>query len=176
MPSPVGHALAGLTAGWLVAGAPERGAFGDAGGVRRAVTFAALGVLPDLDLLVGAHSGPTHGIGAAVIVGLLAAAMASGNGRLRVALASAAAYGSHILLDWLGSDTSPPIGIMALWPFSRDYFESAWHVFPAVSRRYWQPEMFWSQNLRALMAELAVLAPLLAVTWLTRGRRRPPAS
>ena len=26
---------------------------------------------PDLDLLVGAHSGPTHGLGAAVIVGIV---------------------------------------------------------------------------------------------------------
>ena len=84
-----------------------------------------------------------------------------------VALAVAAAYASHTLLDWLGSDTSPPIGIMALWPFSRDYYESRLHVFMAISRRYWLPE-FWTYNLRALARELAILLPLVAAVVLLR--------
>jgi hypothetical protein len=84
----------------------------------------------------------------------------------------AAAYASHTLLDWLGSDTSPPIGIMALWPVSREYSESRLHLFMAISRRYWLPE-FWSYNLRALLRELAILLPVLAAVTLLRRRAGP---
>ena len=42
----------------------------------------------------------------------------------RWALAVALAWGSHILLDWLSNDTRPPLGVMALWPFTRDYYKA----------------------------------------------------
>jgi inner membrane protein len=116
----------------------------------------------DLDLLVGAHSGPSHGIGAALIVGFVSWFVVRRAGALRSRIAACAlalAYASHTLLDWLGTDSSPPIGIMALWPFSREYYESPWHVFMAISRRYWLPE-FWTVNLLALGRELLILIPL----------------
>lgn len=173
MPSPVGHALAGVAAGWLVRGAPRSLAHRSPGR-REAVVFAALGMAPDLDLLIGWHSGPTHGLGFAV----LAAAAAwlpglRGSGvRLRLALACVIAYMSHILLDWLGTDTSAPIGIMALWPFSRDYYQSELHVFMAVSRRIFQPERFWMQNLAALAREVLILVPVALLVAVTRRDRR----
>lgn len=79
-------------------------------------------------------------------------------------LACAAAYASHILLDWLGSDTAPPIGIQALWPLSRQYFESPWHVFYAVDRRYWLPG-FFTGAFRTVGWELMVLGPLAVAAW-----------
>jgi inner membrane protein len=179
MPSPLGHALAGMAAGWLVDPPRHRDARGTFG---RAAVFALAGMVPDADLVFGAHSGPTHGLGAAVIAG--AAAWVCGAGSLmrgrkttaagrvpavRVALAVAAAYASHILLDWLGNDTSAPIGIMALWPVSHGYYESRLHVFMAISRRYWLPE-FWTYNLRALVRELVILVPLVAAVVLFRRR------
>ena len=92
--------------------------------------------------------------------------------RLVLAVACVLAYASHTVLDWLGSDTSPPIGIMALWPFSREYYESSLHVFMAVSRRIWQPERFWMQNLIALARELLILVPpLVVIGWLRRARK-----
>ena len=162
MPSPVGHVLAAVTVGCLV----QRTMAGGRLSGREVMLFGALGVAPDLDLLFGMHSGPTHGIGAAVLATSLAwlplhLARTSAD-RRRFALACALAYASHILLDWLGTDSSPPIGIMALWPFSQAYFESSLHVFPAVSRRVSQPELFWSQNLRALVWEAVILGPLAA--------------
>ena len=181
MPSPIGHALAGLAAGWLVDPPDGRDARGAAG---RIAAFAIAGMAPDADLLFGAHSGPTHGLGAAVIVGALVWIWGGGRGGPRTAsttpergrfsgrtfaLAVAAAYASHTLLDWLGSDTRAPVGIMALWPFSRDYYESTLHVFMAISRRYWLPE-FWTYNLRALVRELVILLPLVAVVVLFRRR------
>src|SRR5262245_15983491 len=119
MPSPIGHALAGVAAGWIVA-PPERqqGTM-----LRRAALYGLIAASPDLDLLVGAHSGPTHGLGAALIAGAVAWLFLRSRGirdASRLASAIAVAYASHTLLDWLGTDTSPPIGIMALWPFSRD--------------------------------------------------------
>src|SRR5262245_57437002 len=107
MPSPIGHALAGWSAGWLIAppGGPE--VPGGRWWVRAAV-FAGAGMAADLDLLIGAHRGPTHSVGAATIVAglaLLAArrVRAPGAGyQVVFALAVAAAYATHPLLDWLG--------------------------------------------------------------------------
>jgi inner membrane protein len=121
----------------------------------------------DLDLLVGAHSGPTHSIGATCVVGFLTYVVGR---RGRFALAVSAAYASHILLDWLGSDSAPPIGIMALWPFTREYYESSLHLFYAISRRYSSPD-FWNLNVRAVARELLVLTPVtLASAFLNRRR------
>jgi inner membrane protein len=156
VPSPVGHALGGLAAGWFLAGrrpSPRRSAVGDA------VVFAVAGMAADLDLLFVLHRGPTHGIGVACLVGIVAYLATR---RRRLAASVAAAYASHTLLDWLGTDTTAPIGIMALWPFSREYFESGLHLFQAISRRYWLPE-FWSFNLIALLRELLILGPLAAL-------------
>ena len=141
---------------------------------RRIATYAAAGMAADLDLLVGAHSGPSHGIGAALIVGIVSWLVARPRDAV-LACAIALAYASHTLLDWLGSDSSPPIGIMALWPFSHEYFESAWHVFMAISRRYWLPE-FWTVNLLALGRELLILVPLAAIVLLIRRSRAPSSA
>ena len=157
-----------------MAGRPERPAFG--------VLCAALGVLPDADLLVGLHSRYTHSVGAAAVVGLLAALAwprwrrvvdPHVPSRLVFALACAAAWASHILLDWLGSDTTPPVGIMALWPFTSSFYQSDLHWFSAISRRYWLPE-FFALNLRAAWRELWLLGPLaVLIGWL---RAREPAA
>jgi membrane-bound metal-dependent hydrolase YbcI (DUF457 family) len=143
------------------------------------ILYAAAGTIPDLDLAFGSHSGPTHGLGAAIIAGA-ATMLAIRRMRppfsdvwLAVGGAVAAAYASHILLDWLGTDTSPPIGIMVLWPFSRQYYESPLHLFMAISRRYWLPE-FWTYNLLAMGRELLILVPLLVVTIAARGRTANP--
>src|SRR5690349_19086624 len=140
MPTPVGHALGGFACGWLVADAPRW---------RPALAFAVLGALPDIDLLFDAHSTYTHSLGAALIVALLAWPFVRG----RLALACGAAYASHVLLDWLGVDTSPPYGITALWPFSSAYFISGLDIFPAADRRYWLPT-FWPHAITAITWEL----------------------
>jgi inner membrane protein len=139
---------------------------------RRAALYGLVAASADLDLLAGAHSGPTHGLGVALIVGGIAwwfLRSRRAAGAARIACAVGVAYASHTLLDWLGTDTSPPIGIMALWPFSRDYYESHLHVFMAISRRYWLPE-FWTYNLRALARELLILVPIVGIVICYRRR------
>jgi membrane-bound metal-dependent hydrolase YbcI (DUF457 family) len=178
MPTPLGHALAGIAAGGLVNLASPTASRCPLDR-RRAALYALMGMLPDADLLFGAHSGPTHGLGAALIVGLIVFALARlrfGKGVLWLAVACACGYASHTLLDWLGTDTSPPIGIMALWPMSREYYESGLHVFMAVSRRFWRPEEFWGHNLIAIGRELVILIPLVGIVlFVTPLRHRSPA-
>ena len=167
MPSPIGHVLAGVIAGSIV----DPPAWNQR---TRIVAYAAAGMAADLDLLVGAHSGPSHGLGAAMIVGAvswLILRRMHARSSTRLACAMTLAYASHTLLDWLGTDSSPPIGIMALWPFSDRYHESPWHVFMAISRRYWLPE-FWTCNLLALRRELLILIPAGLIVFVLRNDRR----
>jgi membrane-bound metal-dependent hydrolase YbcI (DUF457 family) len=211
MPTPVGHALGGFACGWLIAAADgQTSAAGDRqqrtastatpsstltrirhqlhAGWRRAALFAALGALPDIDLLFHAHSTYTHSLGAALLAALVAWAIAASRpastpdaSTVRpvrpvppavMALACGAAWASHVLLDWLGTDRSPPSGITALWPFSSAYYYSALDIFPAVDRRYWLPG-FWQRALNSVSWELIVLLPVTAlVFWL----RAPAAS
>jgi inner membrane protein len=187
VPSPIGHLLGGVAAGWLVARRPVPDRPSKAG--RQALwpeagLFAVIGAAPDLDLLFGTHSTYTHSLGAVAVTALVALAWTRCR-RPRLALACAAAVASHILLDWLGSDTTPPIGIMALWPFTREFYQSPYFVFMAISRRWWLPG-FYVQNGLAALRELAILGPTVAVIGIFRERsmrsraasrsefRRPP--
>lgn len=168
VPTPVGHAL-----GALILTAPLRARYRLAGaGV--ALAAAAAGVAPDLDLLAGRHSAETHSVGAAAMTGAAVwAALRWKRARAAAVLAAIAAIAvlSHVLLDWLGTDTSAPIGVMAMWPFSREYTESPLHLFMAVSRRYWLEE-FWTYNFSVLARELLLLGPLaIAAEWIVRRRR-----
>ena len=176
MPSPIGHMLGGVIAGWLIAG--REGSAGNASAgrppARRAWrqtgTFAAIGAAPDLDLLVGTHSSYTHSIGAAALTAFGVFLWYRGR-RIRLALACGAAVASHILLDWLGSDSTPPIGIMALWPFTREFYQSQFFVFMAITRHWWLPQ-FYTWNLVAALRELAILGPIAVVVGTVRRHSR----
>jgi inner membrane protein len=88
--------------------------------------------------------------------------------RLRFALAVAAAYATHTLTDWLSADTTAPMGLMALWPLTSDYYVAPFPIFLAVSRRYWLADT-WLLNLRAVIRELLILGPLLWIAgWVSR--------
>lgn len=165
MPSPIGHALAGYAAGALVAGRPAGTLALDRIPVRVAL-FAGLACLPDIDFLFHSHSTYTHSVGAVLIVTVLAALLIR---RPSLVAACAAAYGSHLLLDWLGRDTNPPLGIMALWPFSRAYYMAPVPIIEPVSRNFhW--EYFWSHNLRVVGLEILIFGTLALAAHRWRGR------
>jgi membrane-bound metal-dependent hydrolase YbcI (DUF457 family) len=158
VPSPLGHALGGIAAGWSLV--PRRDLAGTA-------ILAAVAIVPDLDLLVGDHRGISHSLGMAVAAGLVAIAATR---QPRWGAAVALAWASHVLLDWMSNDTLPPLGVMALWPLSRDYYKASFEVFPAVSRKYWLAE-FWVYNLTALVVELLIVGPIAAaIVWWRRGQ------
>lgn len=180
MPSPVGHALGGAIVG-LVCGV-RRGGGGRVPARLRAALSAPLvragavaAVLPDLDFLWGRHNMETHSLGAAVAAGVVAWLWWRGQGRL--ALTVGLAWASHVLFDWLGSDDTAPLGVMALWPVRSTFYFARAYVFEAISRRYWL-DGFVAHNLWAVTTEVLMLAPALALAawWRTRAAgARPPA-
>jgi inner membrane protein len=175
MPSPVGHALGGIAAGWLLEPEHTRTTMSRTGQHVATLGLAALGIAADLDLVVGAHRGASHSLGAVAFVALVSWCLIGARpGRGRWTAAIAAAYGSHLLLDWLGSDTSAPFGIPALWPLTSTYYQAPWPLFSAVSRRIHQPELFWMPNARALAREVLILLPIVVLVGykVRRGRGR----
>jgi membrane-bound metal-dependent hydrolase YbcI (DUF457 family) len=179
MPTSIGHALAGAAAAWSVDLVPGRRAWRTAppaaSWYRRAgngltLVCVALAAVPDADLLFRLHRTFSHSIGAVILVGVVAAAIAALTKRpvVRVASMCAVAYGTHLLLDWLAVDLMPPYGIQAFWPFSDAWYISPWIVFRQIERT----QLFSAATLRlnalAVAQELVVLAPILIVIWLVR--------
>jgi inner membrane protein len=164
MPTPIGHALAGVA----VAGLFRRRAVSMPPSHLGALVFCA--VAPDLDLVlrfvdgINHHRGATHSIAAAGLAGITAIALGPlGPGRLPGGLAVAAAWFSHVVLDFLGVDTSPPSGEMALWPFSESFFVSPVAVFYDVRRAFSTSAI--QHNIIAGVAELLVMVPIAMLAW-----------
>ena len=168
MPSPLGHSLAGLC-GYLLAKE------GSASPRREYFLFGSMVIanLPDLDLvprlLLGdsssLHRQWTHSLIAALAFGLLIAALAKawkGSG-IFYGLWGGALYLSHIVLDMLLDDPSPPHGVQLLWPFSDSYF--MFHFTPFASFSYGHPNVgiitmfFLPHNLATMGRELVLMTP-----------------
>jgi membrane-bound metal-dependent hydrolase YbcI (DUF457 family) len=159
MPSPIGHALGGIAIGWGVGGRQN---------LQAAAVLAAVALAPDLDLAFGTHREASHSIGAAAAAGIVTLVATRSP---RWALAVALSWASHVLFDWLSNDTRPPIGVMALWPFTDQYYKAPIEVFPPISRRYWESR-FWIYNLRAVVVEVIVLGPVFVFSVMAGRRRR----
>jgi membrane-bound metal-dependent hydrolase YbcI (DUF457 family) len=171
MPSPVGHALAGLAV--AVAAQPATAharmfpplAFG----------AMVLAVAPDLDLVYPAgHRVATHSVTAVALVSALVAVV--GRWRLghvpwRTTLVLGGAYGTHVLTDWLGVDTGPPSGIRLWWPWSDRWVVSGLDWFRAIERTDPFALPVIQMNLIAVAQEIAIVGPVLMLAWLVRQRR-----
>ena len=186
MPTPIGHAMAGVAAAWiadLVPGdragrtAPPSASWYRRAGSGLTLACACLATLPDIDLVwlpwfPRQHRTITHSIGAVIVVGVVAAivrkvsdttwgtALHTGGRRvrhIRVALMCAAAYATHLLLDWLGVDNYPPYGLQALWPFSDAWFISGLDIFRQTARRQLTTPAVIHLNLFAIAQETAIL-------------------
>jgi hypothetical protein len=179
MPSPIGHALGGLAAAWavdLIPGdrewrtAPESASWFKRAGNGLTLTCVGLGMAADLDLAWVTHRTVTHSVGAVAFAGVFAAALAANTHRpiARVALMCAAAYATHLLLDWLAVDLSEPRGIQALWPFRFDWFISDVDLFRQTERRHLVSAATMLKNSKAILGELVILGPLVAGLWLIR--------
>ena len=188
MPSPIGHALAGLAVAWGSDLLPPR-AGGRPEGVHHDHLCVMLAVLPDADLLLPiAHRTVTHSFAAVAAVALLMIVAGSVTGKVtaRFAVACVAAYASHLLLDWLQADPTPPLGIQALWPASSRWFISGWDILRPTERRHMFEPATMQRNVLAVVQEIVVLGPVAAAAWLVRvkalaglpaemaGRDHPP--
>ena len=182
MPTTIGHALAGVAAAWgadLVPGPHvSRATAAPASWYRRAgngLTLACvvLATVPDADLLFHVHRTWSHSVFAVLVAGVCAAVTAAARPRAslsvaRIAATCAAAYATHLLLDWLAVDFAPPRGIQLFWPFSTAWYISDWSVFRQVDRRaFLSPPTMWV-NAQAVAQEVALLAPVLVVIWSVR--------
>ena len=155
MPSPVGHALGGLIVGEVLAPSAL-------------LICAVAGVLPDVDFAWGGHNRETHSLGAAIIAGLVVLAWKRSP---RLAIAVTLSWTSHVVFDWLGSDDTPPLGVMALWPLNSNFYFADAFVFEAISRRYWL-DNFITHNAWAVFKEVLILGPIASIAFLWRARRR----
>lgn len=188
MPSPIGHAVAGCAVVWgadLMDRRPSS--------ARLALAAAVLATLPDLDLAVSHfHRSATHSVTAVALVFIIAAAVtgqvshlraarlggpgrpgADGGAPWRIAAICAAAYATHLLLDWMAADYFPPAGIQVFWPISRHFFISGWDVFDQTERLHLLRPATMDQNLRAIAKELVLLAPIALGLWLVRIKTVP---
>jgi membrane-bound metal-dependent hydrolase YbcI (DUF457 family) len=158
-----------------------------------ALTFGAgaLGVAPDFDLVLAQHRAITHSVGAVIAVFIVAGVVTGKvTGKvqstkykvqsefevqsekyrvervLRVAMICAAAYGSHLLLDWLAVDRRIPYGLQVLWPFSDGWYISGLDIFPQTERRNLLSIATFRINLRAMFFESGVMLPVLGLVGL----------
>ncbi len=146
------------------------------------VACAVLAVSPDFDVFLHTHRTYSHSLGAAAIVWVLVALVAW---RLRLpvvktATICAAAYASHVLLDWLGRDDSRLAGPMALWPLTTAHFKSGADLFmefTLLHKRHLDLIATIIGNAPALAREMLIIGvPFLLVMTLRlkmqRGSRR----
>lgn len=156
----------------LPAGASAK--VGGLGPARNAFTLVVLAaVLPDIDFAWGRHNMETHSLGAAILAGLVVLGYNRGRNP-QLALAVTLAWATHVWFDWLGSDDTPPLGVMALWPLTSTFYFADAFVFEAISRRYWL-DNFFSHNAWAVIKEVLLLGPLAWALALYRRRRSRPA-
>jgi membrane-bound metal-dependent hydrolase YbcI (DUF457 family) len=138
-----------------------------------------LAIAPDGDLFLETHRSLTHSVTAALVTTIIAAAVtgwvtrsrARRQGRLpvaRIALMCGAAYGTHLLLDWLATDRTPPFGLQLLWPISREWFISGANLFPQTERQRLLSIPSLRTNLIAFAWETILLGPVVALLWLVR--------
>ncbi len=172
MPTPVGHVLAGIAT--HIATSPHD----EIAYRRRAIVTLTAALLPDVDFLLrlvdgrNHHQGPSHSLGAAVLAGAVVLVLALARHwphALGLGVGALLGWSSHVLLDYSNMDTNPPIGIMALWPLSRDYYKLPWPVFLDVGRTLeWRT--VWHDGL-AVAWEVVALSALVVLAWRVRMRR-----
>jgi inner membrane protein len=200
MPLPVSHSLAGT--GIFLAGdrAPSARAW------PRLALAVAIANAPDLDLIPGVLAGDpnryhhlgTHSLITAVAVGAVAACLAAiarrywptSFGGARAALATgaivAALWASHVVLDAVTHDPSPPHGVPMFWPVSDlrvvgpPLFWRADKVAGAASPAQFALSLLSWHNATAMAREVLLMLPLVALAWWSRrqlsGRTRPVAA
>ena len=193
MPSPFGHSIAGLAVAWAADLVPGdrawRAAPASASWYRRAgnglsVACALLAMTPDIDLALTRHRTYTHSVGAVIVVGVVGFAVAAGSSRAwlagapkarrrparaaRIGAMCAAAYASHLLLDWLGVDLYPPPGLQLFWPFDSGWYISGLDLFRQTRRGHLFTWPVLSQNIAAIAQEMAILVPIAVGLWLVR--------
>jgi membrane-bound metal-dependent hydrolase YbcI (DUF457 family) len=169
MATPIGHFLTGAAIGTALSRGSDV--------LRTAAIGALAAVAADFDFLPGLmlghlshfHHQQSHSIMFALFAALLAMLFAK-EGRSRWAVLVGLAYASHLALDLLTFDDSPPHGIPIFWPWSAEVFQSPVTLFPNVP---WGGGFVLSaHNVNLLVRELGFLGPLFLGAFLYARRQR----
>jgi inner membrane protein len=181
MPSPVGHSLAGLC-GFLL-GRKELS-------MRKQtwllVGSVALANLPDLDFIPGLwvgdprvfHHQGAHSLAAAVLVGLTIGLLSWfwKSDPVWWGIWGGSIYLSHVLLDLMVNDPSPPFGAQVFWPFSSRYFISPFTPFSSFD--YYDPDLgiirsiLSLHNIVTVLREFILMLFFVFLSWYI-GRKEP---
>lgn len=73
-------------------------------------------------------------------------------------------YSTHLLLDFVTDDKSPPIGIPLLWPLTSEHFISPRNIFLAIHRGSIST-LFGTHNLLAILKEFVIMSPVAFLAW-----------
>jgi membrane-bound metal-dependent hydrolase YbcI (DUF457 family) len=146
--------------------------------------FVALASLPDADFLPGFllgepnryHQWFTHSLGFATLAGLCGGLfywrrqnhIAENPERFGLyGMFIALAVLSHLVLDLLTWDLSPPKGIMLFWPFDKNHYDLRWDFFLACKRdnnsATFFSSLFSAYNLKVVLREFFIMAPVIGL-------------
>jgi inner membrane protein len=178
MPSPVGHAIAGATIAWLAKPSPTNDP-AEHDGLKTlkaaTVTAAFLAAAPDLDLLFPwTHRTASHSVTAVAVICLVMIIATRVTGQVtswsatRFVAMCTVAYASHLVLDWMAVDDTPPRGIQMLWPFSQAWLISNWDLFRGTARLGVFTAAAMRQNILAVVQETLMLGPIAWIVWSVR--------
>ncbi len=170
--SAIGHVAVGLAAA-RIGRPPVRSTVG------WAVLLVVAATMPDLDLLLeevglAEHRGASHSLGFGLLIGLLAAGLASlfRLPALRIGALVGAVVASHAVLDMFSLGP----GVKLLWPISETRISAPWQPLPTPRLG----ALLSSSGAIVLALEVLLFLPLLAVGLWPRpgdgGRSRTPRS
>jgi inner membrane protein len=185
MPSPLGHSLAGYIIHQATDSRVARN------GWQLLVLYILVANSPDLDFIPGFfigepnryHHGISHSIGFAL-------AFSVGLSTLRFFLRRDRfwrklgifflLYSSHLGLDYLSTDTSPPHGQPLFWPLSSTYYIAPITLFPDIRRVSnsvgdFVVSLACLHNLWAACLEFLLLFPLLLIVQALRRSAKDSA-
>jgi len=158
--------------------------------------FVTLANLPDCDFLFGFllgepnryHQWFTHSLGFAFLAGVAGTLfywrkkhLAENPDRFRLyGMFIGLAVLSHLVLDLLTWDATPPKGMMLFWPFDRNHYDVRWDFFLSsrrdnVSTTFFSSLLSW-YNFKIVLREFLIMAPLVGVVKIferLRKMRRP---
>jgi len=172
MCSPVGHGLAG----YILYLAWNRN-YQLIGDWKKIVLYLFAANAPDLDFIPGIlvgdanrfHHGISHTLGFSVLFALSMYVM-SGFKRKKDFIIFFLLYFSHVVIDFLTADTSPPFGVMLFWPFTQRYFISSYSVFFDI-HHLTLSDLFDLHNIKAMAWEAAVFFSIIVLLVFAREIR-----